>query len=235
MKQLASFLAAKAIIASGVVPSLIGGGAALAEPIREPTLKGTITDELSWAKRWTGPYWGASLGASRLEAAVERGPGRGEREVVETVGSLGLFAGYNFLTAPTTARSGWVAGVEFEAAGFGDDKAVVDANLGDVILKGGVVGSVRLRAGYAWERIFVFGSAGVALTNIRVDGDSANEAKRFGLTLGVGADYALTDNWIARLEGVTYAFPDQKVQFNNVNRNVGLGASSLRLGLAYKF
>lgn len=74
------------------------------------------------------------------------------------------------------------------------------------------VAAFRGRIGYAFDRLQVYGTAGVALTDYRHDQTAAitqswdDGSTRFGWTAGLGAEYALTNTWSAGLEWKHYDF-----------------------------
>jgi outer membrane immunogenic protein len=72
-----------------------------------------------------------------------------------------------------------------------------------------VGGSIRGRIGWAWDRVLLYGTGGVAFMNFRLTenfpgvlfgpGEVFNTT-RTGLTVGGGLEYAFTNNWLARVE-----------------------------------
>ena len=72
-----------------------------------------------------------------------------------------------------------------------------------------VQGSIRGRVGYAWDRVLVYATGGVAFAGINSDlwtstlfGPSYDAASntRVGWTVGGGLEYAVTNNWSIRAE-----------------------------------
>jgi outer membrane immunogenic protein len=72
--------------------------------------------------------------------------------------------------------------------------------------------SLRGRLGYAVDRVLIYGTAGVAFTNVRVDTNfqaigafpaatASDNPTRTGGTVGAGFEYAFPNNWSAGLEG----------------------------------
>lgn len=112
------------------------------------------------------------------------------------------------------------------------------------------VGSVRVRAGYAVGRWLPYVTAGVAMatykhTTVHLPGSVpyADVSETIsGYTLGAGAEYAVTDNWVVRGE---YRFADfgrhpsvRRSTFDGAALNpdaIDLKAHDLRIGVAYKF
>lgn len=102
--------------------------------------------------------------------------------------------------------------------------------------------TVRARAGYAWDRLFVYGTGGVAFmkemeTRTQYRSDSAYsflpdgsyterffsetaEKVRTGFVLGAGAEYAIADNWSLKLEYAFTGFGAESFQFKNARSGV---------------
>ncbi len=104
-----------------------------------------------------------------------------------------------------------VLGIEgdIEFAGLKGDTDLVDdagAKIGEVEKEIDWLGSLRVRAGYAFDRVLPYVTGGLAvggaeltLHDLSEKVAEENETK-WGWTVGAGLDYALTDNLTARLE-----------------------------------
>jgi outer membrane immunogenic protein len=104
--------------------------------------------------------------------------------------------------------------------------------------------SVRLRAGYAFDRFLPYITGGVAFgkfdynPNWTIDGQLRHSSTQTGWTIGAGLEYAVTDNLIARVE---YRYTDYGkktyVEYVNplFNDDIDLKTNSIRVGIAYKF
>jgi outer membrane immunogenic protein len=109
-------------------------------------------------------------------------------------------------------------------------------------------GSARARAGYAFDRVLVYVTGGIALADIRHSYNltpppgfaSESESRvRAGWTLGGGVEYAVTRNWSARLE---YRYTDYGRRtdapaifggtFNQRHRET---QQAVRAGVSYRF
>ena len=108
----------------------------------------------------------------------------------------------------------------------------------------GFYGTIRARLGVAFDRVLVFGTGGLAYGDIGgnrpVDtelGNHRDNSINAGWTLGAGAEYAVTDNIVARVEG-SYVNLDTKDNYVLGDR-IGLRRDTefgvLRAGLNYKF
>jgi outer membrane immunogenic protein len=68
------------------------------------------------------------------------------------------------------------------------------------------LGTTRVRAGFAADRVLFYGTAGAAYGNVQASAfDTTNTSTEIGWTAGAGVEAAFTDNWTARIE---YLFVD---------------------------
>jgi outer membrane immunogenic protein len=92
--------------------------------------------------------------------------------------------------------------------------------------------TIRGRAGFAWDRVLLFGTGGAAFS----DGVTTNSDTQTGWTAGGGVEVGITENFTAKVE---YLFVD----FGSTSCGSGVGvtcsasfdASLVRGGLNYKF
>jgi outer membrane immunogenic protein len=107
-------------------------------------------------------------------------------------------------------------------------------------------GSIRARLGFAFDRVLVYATGGFAFASIDDSNNFAILAPGFvngddsvtGWTLGVGVEYAITNNLTTRLEYRYTNYDDSNnAFFDNVALNNGgdLDFHTVRLGLSYKF
>jgi len=110
------------------------------------------------------------------------------------------------------------------------------------------IGTLRVRAGYAWDRVLVYGTVGGAGANVEVglNGLPTQTNPEIGWTAGGGLEWAFADNWTAKVE---YLFVDLtgNVPCNhgyscgfdtataNANINVKFNENIIRAGLNFKF
>lgn len=102
-------------------------------------------------------------------------------------------------------------------------------------------GSVNAKAGYAMDRLLVYGVGGVAFAGIetsQISGAAFTETKtNVGWTVGAGVDYALTDKFIVGAQYRYYDFGtehyDVAEPFNDRDQNVKL--NTVGINLSYKF
>jgi outer membrane immunogenic protein len=179
---------------------------------------------------WQGAYAGVNLGGSSSALNVDKVGS--DRDLKSNDIQLGGFVGYNFTNA-----SPWVWGVEADLQGHGFDKKkpATVAGLGNLSSDNAALGSIRLRGGYAWNNVLLYGTAGVAFTNLEAKSSLGGKADfKAGLALGLGAEWAFDKAWTARLEGIGYVFGTEDT-LAGTKRDVGLGTSTVRLGVARRF
>ncbi len=157
---------------------------------------------------WTGFYVGAQAGWAQTRTELTPGGAIAGRIAVASLPSLekngvaaGLLVGYNYQIGQL------VLGGEIDGSALITGKQRYTALTGDFITAHtNWVGSARLRVGYAFDRFMIYATGGLALaapkSTVTGTGYSygAGDGTRFGWTLGAGAEYAITNNWIAGLE-----------------------------------
>jgi outer membrane immunogenic protein len=205
---------------------------------------------------WSGAYIGAQAGYAWADARVGQTFAAGTFDdygwAYDPSGGFGgLYAGYNH-----QFDGGLVLGIEGDYSFASVKDTTLYRALGvDDPAFGGVleldsVGSIRLRAGYAMDRWLPFVTAGLAVasykhTTVDFPGSVPYADVKdtiAGYTLGAGAEYAVTDNWVVRGE---YRFADfgrhtsvRHAIFNGAPLNsdaIELKTHDIRIGIAYKF
>ena len=187
---------------------------------------------------WAGPYGGVIAGyelAGRLTGSYADS---NRAYLPEAKGGLfGVLAGYNFQS------ESWVYGPEFDLAySASEGKKNLTAGTYSEELKGShnVLGSARLRIGYAFDNVLVFATAGAAGASVKLGYKEANTNYSYseshtqtlaGYTLGAGLEYGVTKAITTRLE-YRYASYQEK-SFGDVK--YGLDTHDIRAGVAYKF
>jgi outer membrane immunogenic protein len=167
------------------------------------------------ARNWQGVYIGGQLGGAFGSAA-----GRGTSGY-----SAGAHVGVNGQFDKV------VIGVETDAnitsngqSGFGSR------------LRQGANGSMRARAGYAFDRAMVYGTAGIAVSNFSLKNAAGSATTtRAGSVFGVGAEAMLTENIAVRGEILRYNYA--KSSFSGIGgpSNVQPATNVVRGGLSYHF
>lgn len=165
---------------------------------------------------------------------------------------------YDYNHDPSGFISGVYAGYNHQFSNnviLGADADIVWSNLKDSSIAPGDIfysantkidwmGSARLRLGYAYDRFMPYIAGGVAFGDLKFDeyrqpsGTVYGSADKSitGWTIGAGAEYAMTDQWILRGE---YRYTDfGKVTFTtdaNDTYSGKLKINDFRIGVAYKF
>lgn len=204
---------------------------------------------------WTGFYVGAQIGFqwgnqsayyTAPAGAVMGEPGLRADGVVG-----GLHVGYNYQVAQ------FVFGVEGDGEGSSYRGSGLDTTgtiRGSIHMP--VEASVRGRVGWAWDRVLIYGTGGVAFASIQntsttvaagpavlaaipVGAYDSAWSGRVGWTAGGGVEYAIDDNWSVRAE---YRYTDYG-PYNFVLTNTGAGGvlrvhptdNRVEAGFSYKF
>jgi outer membrane immunogenic protein len=182
---------------------------------------------------WTGFYAGVHAGASF-------GQGKASAAKFDSTGFLGgVHAGYN-----EQFDGGFVVGLEgdIDYSSFTKSKDV-SVTVGGVTtnnrakFKNEWQGSVRARAGYAFDNILPYVTGGVAFGDEKLDvnGFGSNSDTRVGWTAGAGVEYAIDPNWIVRGE-VRYVDLGQKdVTLDGARIKTRFESVNTTLGVSYKF
>jgi len=116
------------------------------------------------------------------------------------------------------------------------------------------IGTLRVRAGYAWDRVLVYGTVGGAGANVEVglNGLPTQTNPEIGWTAGGGLEWAFADNWTAKVEylfvGLTGKAPcnhgyscgydapaTAALPAVNGNNAVTLNENLIRVGVNFKF
>lgn len=185
-----------------------------------------------FGSRWEGSYLGVNLGITGAGTNIDRGAGNKDVTFVEGQESIGVSAGFN----RQLGAGNWLWGGEIGLSTLRSKFTKDDPIVGKVHLQSNAVGEAMLRAGYDWERLHLYGTAGLAISDIQTFGAfKEKNSLRVGLAYGVGAEFALNQNWSTKFEAIQYNFGETDVELNGAKRNVELGAGAFRIGIARKF
>jgi opacity protein-like surface antigen len=180
-KKMKASIASMTLIASLAGPALAGGPT---EPAPEPVVApAPVAPPVDTGGEWGGAYVGAQLGYGDVDS---NGGG------LDGDGILGgVHAGYRYDFGKA------VVGGEIDY-----DTAAIDlgATAGDELES---VARLKLMAGADLGRTLVYGTAGYAYAEASVGGGSLSDDGWFA---GLGADYALTDQWRVGGELLTHKF-----------------------------
>ena len=168
---------------------------------------------------WSGPYVGAFGGAGWATFSPD-----GFDDINADGGLAGGFVGINY------QMDNVVVGVEADIGrNWNEEEFGIPATV-----KTTVEGSVRERAGFAFDRALVYGTAGWTATKAEADvaGDTVSDTLS-GYTVGAGLDYAVTDQVFARGE---YRYNDFGTgNFGGGAADFDLDQNILTIGLGLKF
>jgi len=202
-----------------VVAALALSAAGLTTSARAADLYGsrapyTVNQPLN-AYSWAGPYLGGHLGYEW--GSVSNNPTKPSGFVG------GATAGYNF------QNGNWVFGVEGDIEATGADDTFAPWKFSNPWF-----GTVRGRAGYAFNNVLFYGTAGLAFGELRAQTFGWTESHTTaGWTAGVGAEVGFAPNWSAKLE---YLYIDlSSSQFAITGVSNGYSASVVRAGVNYHF
>ncbi len=189
------------------------------------------------SKRWLGNYAGLVIGYTNTVAEVDRGAGVKDLTIEREAITLGGLIGTNFFYGAATDNGGWLVGAEIELIGLGGKTSKNDATLGALEIDARWSGSVRMRAGYAWENLYIYGLAGLAFSDVDVRQKTGKREDEItaSLLVGLGAELALTDKWSARLDGTLTGLGEEDITFSGVSRETISGITGLRVGISRKF
>ena len=194
---------------------------------------------------WSGFYLGGQVGYAwgrdhTYETLTSTGAFTGFQWRYNTDGVVGgLFAGANYQVGAT------VFGLEADIEAAGNKGGFYDPpGAGDTRIKW--QGSLRGRLGFAADRALFYATGGLAYadishtyTEVFTPVSETTRDVRVGWTAGVGIDYAVTQNLLARVE---YRYTDYSsytyvslTAFPGLTGRQSPGLHTLRLGLGYKF
>jgi outer membrane immunogenic protein len=104
------------------------------------------------------------------------------------------------------------------------------------------IGDINLRAGFAIDRALIYATGGVAFTDYSFDQTTAptlswGGGSRTGWTIGVGLDYAITNNWIAGIQYKYYDFGSSTSNSAPAGTNVNFRETEnvILARISYKF
>jgi outer membrane immunogenic protein len=174
----------------------------------------TVNQPLN-AYSWAGPYIGGNLGYAW--GSVDNNPNKPSGL------SGGVQGGYNWQSGP------WVFGVEGDIQITGADDTFASWKFSNPWF-----GTVRGRAGYAFNNVYLYGTGGLAFGELRAETFGLSETHtNAGWTVGVGAEFGLVQNWTAKIE---YLYVDlSNDNFSITGASNGYRFGLVRAGVNYHF
>lgn len=194
---------------------------------------------------WSGVYVGAQAGYSfsgNADYIYENDPDSSYNYQHDVDGALaGAYLGYNYQFS-----NGVVLGAEVDAAWTDIDGAGGTADSDEYNSRTEVdwTAAARLRLGYAFDRFMPYVSGGAAFAGMNFDEFdddgfySGDNYTAVGWTLGAGAEWAVTDNWVVRGEYRFTKFDGKDFKTRPEDEDYeldDLDLHDIRLGVAYKF
>lgn len=222
-------------LTTAVLALALGGGAAMAADLPAPEVPMIAAAPVVWS--WTGPYAGLFIGGGFDGDIDGHAGGKGNKSGDDLNGIFGGgYVGYNW------QMNTFLLGVETDAGftGWETDGGKKNKFKGDV----GVIGSVRGRVGFTWDRFLVYGTGGFGYADLNVNNAGKNRNNKndgdflFGWVAGGGVEMAVTDNVLVKLEYLYYDVGDELEGKNRRRNNQGAGQfaiNTVKLGVAYKF
>jgi outer membrane immunogenic protein len=165
---------------------------------------------------WVGPYAGATLGYEW--GSIDNTPTHPNGV------AGGIETGFNWQHANFVY--GGEADINFSAA---------DDTFAPWQFSNPWFGTVRGRAGIAFNDVLLFGTAGLAYGELTgtIFGNRSESHTSLGWTAGLGAELGFAQHWSAKAEWLYLDLSDRR--FSITAANNGLAANLVRLGLNYHF
>jgi len=201
---------------------------------------------------WTGFYIGLNAGGAWADTGhvVVNGPIGGAGSISGSDNGAfigGAQIGYNFQSGAVV----WGVETDIQYVGRGSNASWGQYTWwngvgGD---DGGYFGTVRGRVGYAFDRALIYVTGGLAYGGLNSSPLTGNATSNVGWTIGGGLEYALTNNWTVKLEGLYVDLERDGGTRSFINPPGGLlpgglytasgsggnGAGVFRVGVNYKF
>jgi outer membrane immunogenic protein len=224
----------------------LASGAQAADMPARPAYKAPALAPTPWS--WTGFYVGANVGVAGARTRVSNPdliffPGSFDSNKTGVIG--GVQAGYNW------QFNSIVVGLEGDISAASLNRSTLAVPLGFTgdSFNGNMsaLGTVRGRVGWAFDRVLVYGTGGVAIANLKDQYSSpifpftaSASSSATGWTAGGGVEYALFGNWTAKAEYLHVGFPSRSTSISPIPGNTYTFAfkDSIdigRVGINYKF
>jgi len=205
----------KATLGAAVIAAVgVGATARAADLSYRPAPQYTVNQPLN-ALSWAGPYLGGNLNYSW--GAIDNNPTR------PSGFGGGVQGGYNWQSGQfvfglegdlsVTAASDTFAPWKFSNPWFG---------------------TARGRVGYAVNSMLLYATGGLAFGEVRGEAFGMSESHtNVGWTLGGGAEFALNQNWSAKVEYLYVNLADSNFTLTGLQN--GANFSTFRVGVNYHF
>lgn len=176
------------------------------------------TEIISETTGWDGAYVGGT--ASYQWGKMIKGKDYG------AIGpGAGLYGGYNMQDGQIV----YGAEADVNYSGISKSQAGVQT-------KQGINGSLRGRVGYDLNPALIYGTAGIAATNLKSkDATSEDNKTTYGLTAGAGIEFKITDSVTARTEYRFTNYGNQTFDLKSGAVDRGLDEHAVKVGLGVRF
>lgn len=173
---------------------------------------------------WTGFYVGVHAGYGFGQTSSTGAGGFSDPDGFVGGGQIG----YNYQLANRV-----VLGLEADFSGTDLSATGPGVGFGAARVDQNFIGTVRARIGYAADRFLPYVTGGFAYggSDVTIPGVGSKDDTRFGYTVGAGLEYAFTNNWTARIEGLYVDLERDNVGTARVGQELGI----IRAGVNYKF
>ena len=190
---------------------------------------------------WSGFYIGGHVGGG-FEDSKWTDPFTGANDTFSKGGflggaQLGVNAQFNWLVVGLEGDFSWTSLIKGTGTDSGRDTITTSPQW---------TSTVTGRIGAAFDRLLVYGKGGIAFADDRstltdpTGGSATDTLTRTGWTAGAGLEYALTQNWTARVEYDYLGFGSKQLTFTTPARgtltsNADLNVQEVKAGFDYKF
>jgi outer membrane immunogenic protein len=199
---------------------------------------------------WTGIYLGGQIGYAwgHQNSVVFLPNGSTLNGYTNNDGVIGgAHVGYNYQVGQ------FVVGLEGSVDGSSLSRSISgftpSYGIGAYTLGGntGVQGSIRGRVGYAFDRVLLYATGGVAFAGVNgyvqtPYAYNSGSSTRVGWTIGGGLEYAVTNNWSIRAEYRYSSFGSYTTNYGglaplvtNVSASRRTNENQVQVGFSYKF
>lgn len=183
---------------------------------------------LSADSSWDGFYMGLTLDAARTNATIAGTAGHSRKS---QAAGLGAYAGFNRST-----NSGLVWGGEIGLSSAENTPNLSTGALGTTEFNGKFVINPRLRAGFATGNLFLYGTAGVAISDAVVRSAVATTKDyTMGVSYGIGAEMKIGNGWSTRLDLTRTDLGQKNQSFNGLTRDTNVKMDKITIGLTKSF
>ena len=225
----------KFLLSTVAVIGLVAAGAASAADL--PSRKGPVMAPVyAPIFTWTGFYVGANAGYAwgQIDSTNLGLIGGGRFQDPDGFVGGGQI-GYNYQMGQL------VFGAEADFQGA-DLKATAVSGLSSASNEVNYFGTVRARVGYAFDRFLPYVTGGFAYGNVKNKFTApgvffTDDNTQYGWTVGGGLEYAITNNWTAKVEYLYVNLDKEsyRIPGATLNTDVETKFSVVRAGVNYKF